>query len=112
MSLLARRPIVVPEGKGYMHVLTFTNPDGSARDMSDCAFKAEIRLSPDELMLGAFDFDTSAANIGLVIMSLPGSVTLGQRNLVWVYDAEWQIGLNEPVPFMAGSFKIEQAITQ
>ena len=70
------RPMVVKQGSTLMLKLTFTNPDGSARDMSAKTFTSQVRALPSSATVSAsFTFDMASASSGIVYASLAGADT-------------------------------------
>jgi hypothetical protein len=68
--------MVVKQGSTLRIKLTFTNPDGTARDMSGKTFTGQVRVLPSSSTVSAsFTFDTDSAASGIVYASLAGSET-------------------------------------
>jgi hypothetical protein len=70
------QPMVVKQGSTLTLKLTFTNPDGSDRDMSGKTFTSQVRTLPSSSTVSAsFSFDMTNASSGIVLASLAGSAT-------------------------------------
>jgi hypothetical protein len=68
--------MVVKQGATLTIKLTFTNTDGSARDMSSKTFTGQVRSLPSSSNVAAsFSFDMAQAASGVVFATLAGSVT-------------------------------------
>jgi hypothetical protein len=70
------QPMIVKQGSTLTIKLTFTNPDGSARNMSSKTFTGQVRTLPSSATVSAsFSFDMTDAASGIVYASLAGSAT-------------------------------------
>lgn len=79
MGTPATLDISIYRGDDYVHQFTFMdNEDPPApKDLTAYTFKAQIRDRPEngQILYAEFDIDTSQAEDGIIILSLPASVT-------------------------------------
>lgn len=66
----------VRQGADFITQLTFTNPDGSAVDLTGCELVAQIRRNINDVTpAAAFTFAIAAPTTGIAVMSMAAAIT-------------------------------------
>lgn len=115
------RPMVVKQGSTLRIKLTFTNPNGSARDMNSKTFTSQVRSLPSSSTISAsFTFDMTSASSGIVYATLAGAdtaaLTVGDsitgKSAQFYYDMRYSEGGIDTYFIPLSSLTIEPRVTR
>lgn len=111
MSRPATLHLEMYRGDDYVHQLMFTNNASppAALDVSDYTFSAQIRDRPEKgtVLLATFDIDTTDAEDGIIVLSLPPAAT---RIDPGYWDLEVKAD-GSPTTWLAGEVKMSGDVT-
>ena len=115
------QPMVVKQGSTLQLKLTFTNPNGTARNMSGKTFTGQVRTLPSSATVSAsFSFDMTNAANGIVLASLAGSATaalsvgdsITGQSAQYYYDMRYTESSEDTYFIPMSSLQIEPRVTR
>lgn len=85
----ATRNIDIYRGDDLTHSVTIVDADGDPVDLSGRTYASQLRRYPDtEQIAATFNVDATQANVGLLLLTLAGTVTATLEPGPYRYDLE------------------------
>lgn len=101
----------ITTGDGYRLLLTFTDRQRVAQDMSGYTYKSQLRPHHDSIRFVDFSIDDSQVTEGILVLTLTASQTRSMKG-VWKWDLERSIVGQDPTTILSGTAQIIPDITR
>lgn len=109
--MATRADLFIDQGTDFTTVLTLTDENGTALDLSNANSSAQIRKNYTSLTYTAFDTSINSTS-GEITLTLAADVTAGLEAGRYVYDVELVDGANSTTRIVEGVVTITPQVTR